>query len=76
MAGAVDDCDALLVVLEGEDGGSDGDAALLLHFHPVGGDVALGAAGADSARLLDGATVEEEFFCECALAGVRVGDDG
>jgi hypothetical protein len=54
----------------------DGDAAALLHRHPVGRGVALLLAGADGAGLFDRAAVEEELLGEGGLAGVGVGNDG
>ena len=53
----------------------DRDAALLFDFHPVGGGVAGGLAGADFAGDLDGAAEPQQLFGQRGLARVRVGDD-
>ena len=75
VAGGVEEVDDLAAVFELQEGGGDGDAALLFELHPVGGGGALLAAGADGAGELDGAAVEEELLGEGGLAGVRVRDD-
>lgn len=46
----------------------------MLHFHEVRCRAALLAFLADGAGLLDGAAVEEEFFCHGSFAGVGVRD--
>ena len=76
MAGSVQDVDAEALVLELEDGGSDGDTTLFFNFHPVrhGGTGVLFAL--DHAGLVDGSAVEQELFRQSSLAGVRMGDDG
>ena len=74
VAGGVQDVDAEAVVLELQHRGRDGDAALLLNFHPVGGGGA-GALALDLAGLGNGAAVQQEFFRQGRLAGVRVRDD-
>ena len=76
MAGGVEEVDGEAVVVELEDGGGDGDAALTLELHPVGGGGALVLAGGDGAGKLEGTAVEEELLGEGGLAGVGVGDDG
>ena len=47
VAGRVEKIDDAAVVFELEDGGADGDAALLFHFHPVRRGGALVFAGGD-----------------------------
>ena len=76
MAGGVEEVDGEAVVVELEDGGGDGDAALTLELHPVGGGGALVLAGGDGAGKLEGTAVEEELLGEGGLAGVGVGYDG
>ena len=75
VAGGIQDVDAVSVVLELQHGGGDGDASLLFNLHPVGGG-GTGPLALDLAGLGDGSAVEQEFFCQGGLAGVRVGDDG
>ena len=53
----------------------DGDAALLLQFHPIGCHLALFALGLYGTGLLNCTSVEEQFFGEGGLAGIRVGND-
>ena len=53
----------------------DGNAALLLDLHPVGGGGA-GALALHLARLRDGTAVEQELLRQCSFSGVRMGNDG
>ena len=76
MAGGIEQVDRAAGVIELQHGGGDRDAALLLDFHPVGGDLALFALGLDRPGLLNRPAVEQQLFGEGCLARVRVGDDG
>ena len=76
VAGGVQQVHLAAGVLELQDAGGHGDAALALQFHPVGGDVAVGAAGLDGAGQVDGAAVEQQLLRERGLAGVGMADDG
>ena len=71
----VEQVDRAAGVVELEDGGADGDAALLLEFHPVGGGGALVFPGGDGAGEVQGVAVEQEFLRERGFARVGVGDD-
>ena len=75
MSRGVQDVDAEAVVLELHDGGSDGDAPLLLNLHPVAGS-GPGPLALDLAGLGDGPAVEQELFREGGFARVGMGDDG
>ena len=75
VAGGIEDVDAAAAVLELHDRGGDGDAALLLDLHPVGHGGAAVLFALDGARLGDGPAVEQEFFSQSGLAGVRMRDD-
>ena len=75
VAGGVQNVDAEAFVLELHDGRGDGDTALLFNLHPVGGGGAGVFLALDDAGLVDGASVEQEFFGQCGLTGVRVRDD-
>ena len=75
MPRGVEQVDPVPGVIELEDGRGDGDAALAFEFHPIARGRPLLAAGSDRARELEGTAVEEEFFGERGLAGVRVTDD-
>ena len=55
--------------------GSDGDAALLLEPHPVGGRMARGLATLDGACHLDRTAEQQQFLGERGLARVGVRDD-
>ena len=55
--------------------GSDRDAALLLHRHPVGGRVTAALARLDRARELDRVAEQQQFFGDRGLARIRVRDD-
>jgi hypothetical protein len=76
VAGGVEEVDGVAVVVELEDGGGDGDAALAFELHPVGGGGALVLAGGDGAGELESSAVEEELLGEGGLSGVGVRDDG
>ena len=76
VARRVQNIDAAAVVIELQDGARDGDAALLFNLHPVRDGVARGLSGFDGAGEMNGPAVEEQFFRERRLAGIRVRDDG
>jgi len=78
VAGGVDDVEAVLGVGQvhalpeaGHCSGRDGDAALLLLLHPVGG----GSAVVHLAQLVGHARVEQDALGGGGLAGVDVGRD-
>jgi hypothetical protein len=64
------------LVGELHDTGRDGDAALLLHLHPVGGRVALLPARLHGPGEMDRPTVEQKLLGEGRLPRVGVTDDG
>ena len=76
MPRGIEDIDAIAVVVELQDGGRDGDAALLFDLHPVRDGVTLGLARLDRARKVDRPAVEEQFLGQRGLARVRMRDDG
>ena len=76
VAGGVQNVDAESLVLELHHGRGDGDAALFLNLHPVGGGGPGILLALDHAGLGNGASVEEEFLGEGGFTGVRVRDDG
>jgi len=76
VAGGVEQVDHVLAVGELHHRGSDGDAALLFHLHPVGGGVAIGLArfhrAGDGNRLAH----QQQLFGDGGLARIGVRDDG
>jgi hypothetical protein len=74
--GRVEQRDVMAFELELERRGTDRDAALLFHLHPVGHRVALGLAAAHRPRQLDGARIQQQLLRQRRLARVRVRDDG
>ena len=76
MAGGVQNVDAEAVVLKLHHGGRDGNTALLLDLHPVGGGGAGVFLALDHACLGDGTAVEQEFFGQGGFTGVGVRNDG
>ena len=76
VARGVQQVEAVAGVIELQHGGADGDAALLLQFHPVGGRRALVLARGDRAGELHRAAVKQELFRQRGLARVRMRDDG
>jgi hypothetical protein len=75
MARGVEQVDEEAVVFELEDCGADGDAALTLQLHPVGGRRALLLAGGYGAGQLHRAAIEQELLSQRGLAGVWMRDD-
>ena len=75
VAGGVQNVDAEALVLELHHGRGDGNTALLLDLHPVGGGGAGVLLALDLAGLGDGSAVEEELLGEGGLTGVRVRND-
>ena len=76
VAGRVEQVDDVAAERELHHRGGDGDAALLLERHPVGGGVARRLAALDGARELDGAAEQQQLFGERGLAGVGMRNDG
>ena len=76
VAGCIEQRDAEPVEVKLKRGGGQRDAALLLHLHPVGHDVALALAAPHRPGQFDGPGVEQDLFGQRAFAGVRVGNDG
>lgn len=76
MSGGIEDVYDAILVFELEDGGGDGDAALLFQFHPVGGGGALVFPCGDGSCEIERTAVEEKFFREGGFTGIRMGDDG
>src|ERR1700722_16855572 len=75
VAGGVDQVEDAGGVLEGHDGGDDGDAAVALDAHPVGAGAPALALGADVAGELDGAAGPQQMLGQRGFAGVGVRDD-
>ena len=75
MARRVEDVDAIALILKLHDRRCDGDTALLFKLHPVRDRVARGRLALDRAGELDRSAVQQQFFRERRLAGVRVRDD-
>ena len=76
MARGVQNVDALSGVVELQDRGGDGDAALLLNVHPVGHGVLGALLALDGTSLIDGSTVQQQLFGKGGLTCVGVADDG
>ena len=51
-----------VAVIEGHDGGGDGNAAFLFNFHPVGMGAAIFTAGFDGSGLLNGTAEKQQLF--------------
>jgi len=64
VAGGVQQVDLAPLVRELKDRGGNGNAALLLHSHPIRGSVALILARTDGAGELDGASIEQQLLGE------------
>ena len=59
-------------VVELHHGSGDGDATLFLYVHPVGGGCLAYLIAFYGTRHLYLSAEEEEFFCQCGLARIRV----
>lgn len=75
VAGGVQQVDHGVPVGELQGGRADGDAAVLLHLHPVRDRLLAVGLAAGSAGGADHLGVQGEGLGERGLAGVRVGDD-
>ncbi len=76
VARGVEQVDHVLAVGELHHRGGDGDAALLLHFHPVGGGVAVGFARLHRTGDGDRLAHQQQLFGDGGLARIGVRDDG
>ena len=76
VAGGVEQVDHVLAVGELHHRGGDGDAALLLHFHPVGGGMAVGFARLHRTGNGDRLAHQQQLFGDGGLARIGVRDDG
>ena len=76
MTRRVEQVDAEAVVVELKHRRTDGDAALLFEFHPIGCGGALVFARGDGAGELDCAAVQQELFRQRGLARVGMRDNG
>ena len=74
VAGGVEQVDHVVAVLELQHRGGDGDAALLLHLHPVRRDPLAARLAVHRARRVDGGGVQGERLGQGGLARVRVAD--
>ena len=76
MAWGIEEVDDVVTVGELEDGGGDGDSALLFELHPIAGGGPLVATGGDATCELHCPAVQEELLGEGGLSCVGVGDNG
>ena len=76
VSGRIQNVDTAAVILELQDRTGHGNTSLLFDLHPVRDRVPGGRLALDTARQIDGASVQKEFFRQCRLAGVRMGDNG
>ena len=76
MSGRIQDIYAEPAVIELKDRRCDRDTSLLFDLHPVGDRMSRSSFSLDGARKIDRAAVQQEFFCQCCLARVRMRDNG
>ena len=72
MARGVEDIYFIVAVIETHYGCCDGNTALFLYLHPVGGSCFLDFVAFDGTGNVNGTTEEEELFGERRFTGVRV----
>ena len=75
VTGRVEQVDHVLAVGKLHHRGGDGDAALFLHFHPVGRGMAIRFARLDRTGHADGLAHEQQPLGNGGLTGVRVGNN-
>ena len=76
MARRIQDVDHGILIRKLHGRGGDGDAALLLHFHPIRRGQFSVFAGPHHAGGADHPGVEQEFFGQRGFTRVRMADDG
>src|SRR3990167_93232 len=76
VAGGVEQVDHVLAIRELHHRGGDGDAALLLHFHPVGGGMAVGLTRLNRTGHGDCIAHQQQLLGNGGFTGVWVGNDG
>ena len=76
VTGGVEQVDDAFLVGELHHRGSDRDAALLLHLHPVGSGMASRLSPLDSASKQNGLAEQQHLLGDRGFSGVGVGDDG
>ena len=76
VARGVEDVDLVAVIFEAHDRGCDGDSALFLDLHPVGGGSFLDLVALHRTGDMDRSPEKQQFLGEGGLTCVRVGDDG
>ncbi len=75
MPGRVQYIDATIIIFKLQNGGRNGNAPLLLDFHPVGSGMPRGFAALDRACKMNRTAVEQELFGHCRLSGVGMRDN-
>ena len=75
MARGIQNVHALACIVELQDRGSDRNTALLFDVHPVGHSVLGALLALDGTGLIDGSTVQQQFFGQGRFTGIGVADD-
>ena len=75
MSGGIQNIDTKSIVLELHHGGGNGNTALFLDLHPVGGGRAGVLLALDLTGLSNGSAVEKELFRQSRLTGIGVGNN-
>lgn len=75
VTGSVEKVHDATAVLELEHGGGNGNAPLFFEFHPIAGGGPLIFSSGHASGHGDSTAVEEKFFGQRRLAGIRVRDD-
>mmetsp|Transcript_14771 Transcript_14771/g.60012 ORF Transcript_14771/g.60012 Transcript_14771/m.60012 type:complete len:206 (-) Transcript_14771:47-664(-) len=77
MSRCIQNVDMMILVVEREHSGSDRDASLLFHFHPIRPRQLMpSSSSTNRTGLLDGTSIQEQFFGKSRLPSIRVGNDG
>ena len=76
MSWCIQNIDTVTVIMELKHRGGYGNTSLLLDFHPVRYCMAGSCLSLYTSCQIDGASIKKEFFCQCCLTGIRVGNNG
>ena len=76
MSGRIQNIHPQSIVIKVHDGRRNGNSTIFFHLHEIGGCGPLLGLLTHGTGLLDGSTVQQEFFGHGGFTGIGVGDDG
>ena len=75
MARSIQDINTVALILELQNGGCNGNSALLFNLHPVGDRMLGRLSSLYRSRQINRASVQQEFLRKGCFSGVRMRDD-